>query len=90
MFTPTVYNINACADSEVLLISRDNVLKLCDDCPAFNEFVLKLDERNSIATQKRITSSISFTAEKRYIDFVERHRYFAQRFPQHITSLFSI
>ncbi|MGO1244996.1 MAG: Crp/Fnr family transcriptional regulator [Sphingobacterium sp.] len=84
MFTPTVYNIDACTDSEVLLISRENVLKLCNDCPAFNEFVLKLDERHSIATQKRITSSISFTAEKRYTDFVERHPYFVQRFPQHI------
>jgi len=44
----------------------------------------KLDERNNIATQKRITSSISFSADKRYADFVYSHPDFLQRFPQHI------
>lgn len=83
-FTPSIYNIDAWEVCEVLLISRENTLKLCSECPAFNEFVLKLDEQNNIATQKRITASISFTAEKRYEDFVERHPYFVQRFPQHI------
>lgn len=81
---PSIYNIDTWEDCEVLLISRENTLKLCNQCPAFNEFVLKLDERNNISTQKRITSSISFTAEKRYEEFVERHPYFVQRFPQHI------
>ncbi len=81
---PSVYNIDAWEDCEIFLISRENILKLCKECPAFNEFILRLDENNSIATQKRITSSISFTSEKRYADFVERHPHFLQRFPQHI------
>lgn len=84
MSTPSIYNIDAWEDCEVFLISRENTLKLCRECPAFNELLLKLDERNNIATQKRITSSISFTAEKRYADFVDCHPYFVQRFPQHI------
>src|SRR5690606_24884484 len=41
MYTPTLYNIDACTDCEVLLISRENVLKLCSEFPAFNEFTLK-------------------------------------------------
>jgi|SRR5690606_26079298 len=81
---PSVYNIDAWEDAEVLLLSRESVIKLRSECPSFNEFTLKLDEQNSIATQKRITSSISFSAEKRYADFVERHPYFLQRFPQYI------
>jgi len=84
MATPSVYNIDVWEDTEVLLLSRESVLKLRSECPSFNELTLKLDEQNSIATQKRITSSISFSAEKRYADFVERHPYFLQRFPQHI------
>ncbi|WP_245586296.1 Crp/Fnr family transcriptional regulator [Olivibacter sitiensis] len=84
MSTPSAYNIDAWEDCEVLLISREDTLKLCQQCPAFNELLLKLDERNNIATQKRITSSISFTAEKRYQRFVQDHPYFVQRFPQHI------
>ncbi|WP_192348557.1 Crp/Fnr family transcriptional regulator [Algoriphagus sp. Y33] len=81
---PSMYNIDAWEDCELLLISRENTLKLCRECPVFNEFILKLDERNNIAAQKRITSSISLTAENRFADFVERHPYFMQRFPQHV------
>ncbi|SEK80213.1 Crp/Fnr family transcriptional regulator [Parapedobacter koreensis] len=84
MFTPSIYHIDAWEDCELLLISREDTLKLCSQCRAFNELLLKLDERNNIAAQKRITSSISFTAEKRYEDFVGSHPYFVQRFPQHI------
>jgi CRP-like cAMP-binding protein len=84
LFTPSIYNIDAWEDCDVLLITRENVLKLISDFPSFNELLLKLDERNNIATQRRITSNISFTAERRYADFVECHPYFVERFPQHI------
>ncbi|TJZ53757.1 Crp/Fnr family transcriptional regulator [Sphingobacterium olei] len=84
MGTPSVYHIDACEDSELFLISRENTLILRNECPAFNELTLKLDEQSTISTQKRITSSISLTAEKRYEDFVNNHPYFVQRFPQHI------
>jgi len=83
MFTPSIYHIDAWEDCEVLLITRESILKLCKECPAFNEFLLKLDERNNIAAQKRITS-ISFTAEKRYKYFVQDYPRFVNRFPQHI------
>jgi CRP-like cAMP-binding protein len=84
MSTPSIYHIDAWEDCEVLLITRESVLELTQQFPAFNELLLKLDERNNIATQRRITSSISFTAEKRYADFVDCHPYFLHRFPQHI------
>lgn len=84
MYTPSTYNVDAWEDSDLLLISREDILKLRGECPSFNELVLKLDEYNNIAAQKRITSAISLTSEKRYEDFVERHPYFVQRFPQHI------
>ncbi len=84
MLTPSNYNIDAWEDTELLLITRSDTLKLVDQFPAFNEMVRRLDERNNIAAQKRITSSISFTAEKRYADFINAHPDFLQRFPQHI------
>ena len=84
MLTPTNYYIDAWEDTELLLITRANALNLANQCPAFNELIRLLDERNNIATQKRITSSISFSAEKRYADFVNNHPDFSQRFPQHI------
>lgn len=82
--TPSIYNIEALEDCEALLISRENTLKLRDECRPFNQLLLKLDEQNMIATQKRITSAVSSTAEKRYTDFVEYYPHYIQRFPQHL------
>lgn len=82
--TPSIYNIEALENCELLLVSRENTLKLRDQCRAFNELTLKLDEQHTIANQRRITSSISSTAEKRYTDFVEYYPHFIQRFPQHL------
>ncbi|RYY30826.1 MAG: Crp/Fnr family transcriptional regulator [Chitinophagaceae bacterium] len=84
MDTYSIYNIEACEDCELLLISRANKTKLCKQVPAFNELVVKLDERNAISSQRRITASISLPAEKRYADFIDSHPHFAQRFPQHV------
>jgi CRP-like cAMP-binding protein len=84
MLTPSNYNIDAWEDTELLLIKRADTLFLTTHCSTFNEMVRVRDERNNIAAQKRITSSISFTAEKRYADFVYSHPDFLQRFPQHL------
>jgi CRP-like cAMP-binding protein len=84
MLKPTIYCIDAWEDTELLLITRADTIKLAHELPAFNEMVRALDERNNIATQRRVTSSISFTAERRYSDFVSCHPDFLQRFPQHI------
>ena len=84
MLKPSIYNIDVWEDTEMLQITRADTLKLVHQFPVFDEMVRGMDERNSIATQKRITSSISLTAEKRYADFVVSHPDFLQRFPQHI------
>jgi CRP-like cAMP-binding protein len=84
MLTPSIYYIDAWEDTELLLITRADTLKLVKQFPAFDEMVRGMDERNNISTQRRITSSISLTAEKRYIDFTKSHPDFLQRFPQHI------
>ena len=84
MLTPSLYNIDAWEDTEVLLISRGNSLELIKAVPAFWEMVRQLDERNNIANQRRLTSSISGTADKRYADFIDCYPELLHRFPQHI------
>lgn len=84
MATPSIYSVDAWEDCDVLLISRENVLKLRSQFTAFNELLLKLDEQNAIATQRRLTYSISFSVELRYKSFVDNYPYFVARFPQHI------
>jgi|SRR5882724_3097487 len=84
MLKPSIYNIDAWEDVEMLLITKSDTLKLVHLSSIFDEMVRGMDERNNIATQKRITSSICLTAEKRYADFVACHPDFLQRFPQHV------
>ncbi|TCD28800.1 Crp/Fnr family transcriptional regulator [Pedobacter psychrodurus] len=81
--TPSIYNVDAWEDCEVLLITSEASQRLSRDCQAFNEMLLKLGDRSNIATQRRITS-ISYSAEKRYKCFVENYPFFVNRFPQHI------
>ena len=82
--TPSLYNIDALENSEILLITRENANKLIRTVPAFCEMAHQLDENNNIANQRRLTSSISGTAERRYADFVDCYPELLERFPQHI------
>ncbi len=81
--TPSVYNIDAWEDCEVLLISKEKISELCIEFPVLNELLLILVERSNIDTQKRLLS-ISFSAKKRYMYLVENYPIFINRFPQHI------
>jgi CRP-like cAMP-binding protein len=84
MLTPSVYNIDAWEDTEVLLITKAGSLELLDQIPVLTQWARKLDEYHAFAAQKRLSASISFSAEKRYFDFANTYPEFLQRFPQHI------
>jgi CRP-like cAMP-binding protein len=81
MLTPSMYNIDAWEDTEALLITKADILKL-DQSPAISKVRRMLDERHSIANQRRLNASISLTAEKRYLDFASCYPEFLNRFPQ--------
>lgn len=82
--TPSNYYIEAWEESDVLLLSQENKLKLRQQFPSFEELLMKLDENNIIATQKRITSFITMNAENKYNYFLENYPHFFNRFPNHI------
>ena len=84
MLTPSNYNIDAWEDTELLMITRAEMLELMAKIPALVEMIRLMDERNAIANQRRLSSTISGTAERRYEDFATNHPQFIQRFPQHI------
>jgi CRP-like cAMP-binding protein len=80
--TPTVYNIDALEDTEVLQITHTNLTALKQAVPAVNNLTMALDKRSYIAAQKRLTAAISLTAEERYQYLFKNHPIFFQRFPQ--------
>ncbi|OXA85710.1 Crp/Fnr family transcriptional regulator [Flavobacterium hercynium] len=84
MLTPSVYNIDAWEDTELLIITRAEMLDLMDKIPAMAQMIRLMDERNAIVNQRRLSSTISNTAEKRYEEFAAHHQQFVQRFPQHL------
>ncbi|MCE6991823.1 Crp/Fnr family transcriptional regulator [Dyadobacter sp. CY323] len=84
MLTASIYNIDAWEDTEMLLINRANTLELIKTIPAFRDMIQQLDEKNNIANQRRLTSTISSTAQKRYTEFIDCYPELQQRFPQHI------
>lgn len=84
MLTPSVYNIDAWEDTEMLMITRADMLELMEKIPSLVEMIRLMDERNAIANQRRLNSTISNSAERRYEDFASNHPQFIQRFPQHI------
>jgi CRP-like cAMP-binding protein len=43
-----------------------------------------MDEKNAMATQRRVNASISMPADKRYEEFVRCYPLLLQRFPQHL------
>ena len=88
MLTPSKYNIDAWEDTELLITTRADMMDLMEKIPALVQMTRVMDERNAIANQRRLSSTISNTAEKRYEEFAAHHPQFIQRFPQHLIASF--
>jgi CRP-like cAMP-binding protein len=83
--TPSIYNIDAWEETDALLLPKANGwYDRINAIPAFCEMRKKLDERNYMASQRRLHSSITQLAEHRYEELIDKYPQFLQRFPQHI------
>ena len=82
MLTPTIYNIEAWEESELLTITKADATRLTA-IPAIGETFQQMDQMHAIALQKRINASITMTADQRYVQLVNTYPEFLQRFPQH-------
>lgn len=80
--TPSLYYIEMTEDSDVLLITYENMQDLIKTIPAVDLMVKEIDRKGTIATQKRIHSSISLDAEERYEQIAKTYPDFIKRFPQ--------
>lgn len=80
--TPSCYNIEVLEDSEVLMIGHQQMQKLISLIPAIDLMVKNIDQKGAVATQRRIHSSISQSAEERYDQLIKSYPEFLNRFPQ--------
>ena len=80
--TPSLYNIEVLDDAEVLMIENEKMQELMKSVPAIDLMVREIDRKGTVATQKRIHSSISHSAEERYDTLSKNYPEFLIRFPQ--------
>ena len=84
MLTPSKYNIDAWEESDLLVVTKADFFSRLSSIPAFGELMRKLDDHHASALLRRLNSSISYSAEKRYWELANTYPEFLQRFPQHI------
>ena len=84
--TPTLYNIEALEDSEVILWTRDDFEDLFDAIPAFKSLSDELKANSFDVSQQRILKNISYTSEEKYEDFITSYPDIFRRVPLHMVA----
>jgi CRP-like cAMP-binding protein len=80
---PAILNIEAIADSEILVLSRDDQQRLYEKVPKFERFFRILVENSLVANQQRLIDNLSSTAEERYLRFIAKYPLIPSCVPQH-------
>jgi CRP-like cAMP-binding protein len=86
--TPSENNIDALEDSELILINQADYIHLQKSIPKFGELVERLKARSFDASQRRILSNISYTAEEKYQNFIKTYPDIFYRIPLHMIASF--
>ena len=85
---PSVYNIDALEDSELLLLTKPAEEEMLKQIPKMESFFRLLLQNHMIATQRRLVSSLSNSAEEKYMQLVDACPTIPQRVPQHMLASF--
>ena len=81
--TPASYSIEVLEDCELLQIEKNALEELYLKLPKMERFFRIIIQNAFIASQKRIISSMSKTADERYLDFIKKYPNIEQRLPQY-------
>ncbi|MBW2962605.1 Crp/Fnr family transcriptional regulator [Mesonia aestuariivivens] len=82
----TVENIQALTDTEILTISKDQLLKLEQSSTNWLTFLKMMAEQEYIKLEKRIFMLQRESAEKRYLDLLTNQPEYLQFIPLHFLS----
>jgi len=80
---PAILYIEAIADAEVLMLSRESQQLLYEKVPKFERFFRILVENSLVANQQRLIDNLSSTAEDRYLRFLQKYPSIPSCVPQH-------
>ena len=79
---PSILNIEALEDSEVLMITKKDKEHLYESMPQVEKLFRIMNQKSSVALQRRILSLTGKTADKRYLEFLEKYPGLEQRITQ--------
>lgn len=79
---PGFLNIDALEDSELVIISKDNLEKLYTEVPKFERFFRIITEKSLVANRQRIIDGLSLTAMQRYANFCKTYPTIINSIPQ--------
>ncbi len=79
--TPSLYNIEALEELELLQTTNAEIEEFLKYIPAFSAMSNIISQNSTIASQKRM-NTINYSAEERYEELVKNYPYFLQRFSQ--------
>jgi CRP-like cAMP-binding protein len=85
---PSMYNMEAMEDSELLLINHPSWEMLLQKIPRFERYFRILIQNSLIATQRRLMESLSESAENKYLKFIGTYPESVQRVPQHMIAAY--
>jgi CRP-like cAMP-binding protein len=79
----TSFYIQGLEDSELLLLSRCNFLRVCEELPKYKAFHDEKVQRNHFATLKRLSIAKLGTPEEKYLLLEKEQPQLFQRIPLH-------
>ncbi len=80
---PSIYYIQALEDSELLLLAREDYVRVCEILPKYKAFHEEKVQRNYYATLTRLSLLKSGTAEEKYLSLMHELPQLFQRIPLH-------
>ncbi|MDQ3278173.1 MAG: Crp/Fnr family transcriptional regulator [Bacteroidota bacterium] len=81
---PAAYNIDAIEDAELLLISLPHFEEMMLKVPKMERYFRILFQNNIISKERRLLSSITYSAEDKYLKLSETNPQLIQRIPQNL------
>jgi CRP-like cAMP-binding protein len=84
--TPSMYNMDALEDTEVMLWNEKSFNELYSTIPAFRKYAQMLMGKTVLDAQERIMMNISYTSEEKYQDFITSFPDVFNRVPLHMVA----
>jgi CRP-like cAMP-binding protein len=81
---PSIYNIDAFEDAEILLLTKASNEALLEKVPKMERYFRILSQNALVAMQRRLVGSLSQSAEEKYSSLVSTYPDIIQRVPQHM------